>query len=168
MPKSGIAKPCTKSVDATTSVRRVPRATVITPNSLEVRQLAARAGEPVADLPLAQCAERLAVLGASFVLVTGTHEPTREVVNTLYDARGIVRTDRWDRLAGSYHGSGCTLAAAVAATLANGLAMEDAARDAQEYTWQTLKQAFRPGMGQHIPDRLFWARDSDDSDDSDE
>jgi hydroxymethylpyrimidine/phosphomethylpyrimidine kinase len=37
--------------------------------------------------------------------------------------------------------------------------VSDAVKDAQEYTWQTLKAAFRPGMGQHIPDRLFWARD---------
>jgi len=133
--------------------RLVPRATVVTPNSVEVRELAARAGEAVADLPLAQCAERLAALGASFVLVTGTHEPTREVVNTLYDAHGIVRTDRWERLPGSYHGSGCTLAAAVAAGLAHGLAVPDAVRNAQAYTWQALRRAFRPGAGQAIPDR---------------
>ena len=139
--------------------RLVPRATVVTPNSLEARQLAARAGEAAADLPLAQCAERLAVLGASFVLVTGTHEPTREVVNTLYDARGIVRTDRWDRLADSYHGSGCTLAAAVAAGLAHRLPVVDAVRNAQTYTWQTLRRAFRPGAGQAIPDRSVGGRD---------
>src|SRR5499426_1421309 len=131
----------------------VSRATVVTPNSLEARQLAARTGESVAVLPLALCAERLAALGARFVLVTGTHEPTSEVVNTLYDARGIVRTDRCDRLTGSYHGSGCTLAAAVAAGLAHGLAVPDAVRDAQAYTWQTLRRAFRPGAGQAIPDR---------------
>ena len=131
----------------------VSRATVVTPNSLEARQLAARTGESVAVLPLALCAERLAALGARFVLVTGTHEPTSEVVNTLYDARGIVRTDRWERLPGSYHGSGCTLAAAVAAGLAHGRAVPDAVRDAQAYTWQALRRAFRPGAGQAIPDR---------------
>ena len=32
-------------------------------------------------------------------------------------------------------------------------------REAQDYTWQALKHGFRPGMGQFIPDRLFWARD---------
>jgi hydroxymethylpyrimidine/phosphomethylpyrimidine kinase len=37
--------------------------------------------------------------------------------------------------------------------------MEEAIAEAQEYTWQALKGAFRPGMGQYIPDRLFWARD---------
>ena len=50
-------------------------------------------------------------------------------------------------------------ASAIAATIANGLPMSEAVKDAQEYTWQTLKSAFRAGMGQHIPDRLFWARE---------
>jgi hydroxymethylpyrimidine/phosphomethylpyrimidine kinase len=65
-------------------------------------------------------------------------------------------------LPGSYHGSGCTLASAIAATLANGLDIPEAVREAQEYTWQTLNAGFRPGMGQHIPDRFFWAREAED------
>ena len=95
--------------------------------------------------------------------MTGTHENTAQVVNTLYGQNGAVRSDTWQRLPGSYHGSGCTLASAIAATIANGLEVSDAVKDAQEYTWQTLKSAFRPGMGQHIPDRLFWARDDESS-----
>jgi hydroxymethylpyrimidine/phosphomethylpyrimidine kinase len=43
--------------------------------------------------------------------------------------------------------------------LANGLDIPEAVREAQEYTWQTLAAAFRPGMGQHLPDRFFWARE---------
>jgi hydroxymethylpyrimidine/phosphomethylpyrimidine kinase len=86
------------------------------------------------------------------------------VVNNLYGERGLVRSDSWPRLPGIYHGSGCTLASAIAALLANGLSMEDAVHEAQEYTWEALKYGFRPGMGQHIPDRLFWARDEDAED----
>src|SRR5207247_2438643 len=84
---------------------------------------------------------------------------TAQVVNTLYGKSGVVRSDSWPRLPGTYHGSGCTLASALAAMLANGIALADAAREAQEYTWQALAKAYRPGMGQLIPDRLFWARD---------
>ena len=62
--------------------------------------------------------------------------------------------------AGSYHGSGCTLASAIAATLANGLGVPEAVRDAQEFTWQALPQAFRAGTGQLLPDRFFWARET--------
>ena len=98
-------------------------------------------------------------MGAEFVLVTGTHEPTPQVVNTLYGKDGVVRTDSWARLSGSYHGSGCTLASAIAAMLANGLDLAEAVREAQDYTWHALKKAYRPGMGQFLPDRLFWARE---------
>ncbi len=135
----------------------IPQTTLITPNSIEARRLVQEDGE--ADVDLAECAKRLLAMGCEYVLITGTHENTPQVVNTLYGQDGVVRTDSWERLAGSYHGSGCTLASAIAATIANGLSINDAVKDAQEYTWQTLKAAFRPGMGQHIPDRLFWARE---------
>lgn len=136
----------------------LPRTTVLTPNSLEVRRLTLDE-ENEDDVPdLAECARRLVNGGAEYVLVTGTHENTPQVTNTLYGLRGRVREDSWDRLPGSYHGSGCTLASAIAANLANGLDIEDAVRDAQDYTWHALAAGFRPGMGQYIPDRFFWAR----------
>jgi hydroxymethylpyrimidine/phosphomethylpyrimidine kinase len=66
-----------------------------------------------------------------------------------------VREDRWRRLPGSYHGSGCTLASALAAQLAQGREVADAARAAQEFTWQALAAGFRSGGGQALPDRFF-------------
>jgi hydroxymethylpyrimidine/phosphomethylpyrimidine kinase len=135
----------------------VPQTTIITPNSIEARRLTQEEGED--DIELADCAKRLLATGCEYVLITGTHENTPLVTNTLFGPDGVVRTDNWERLPGSYHGSGCTLASAIAATIANGLAISDAVKDAQEYTWQTLKAGFRPGMGQYIPDRLFWARE---------
>jgi hydroxymethylpyrimidine/phosphomethylpyrimidine kinase len=122
----------------------VPQSTVVTPNGIEARSLGGSA--------------TLLEAGCEYVLVTGTHEPGDEVVNTLYDRSGVVRQDRWPRLPGSYHGSGCTLASAVAAALANGSGVPEAVRDAQEYTWQALAAGFRSGAGQFIPDRFFWAR----------
>jgi hydroxymethylpyrimidine/phosphomethylpyrimidine kinase len=139
----------------------VPQTTVLTPNSLEARRLAQEEADEGEFPALHECARRLLALGCEYVLITGTHENTPEVVNTLYAEEGVVRSDSWARLAGSFHGSGCTLAAAIAATLANGLDVAEAVRDAQEYTWQALNAAYRPGMGQHIPDRLFWAREDD-------
>lgn len=118
----------------------VPRSTVVTPNSIEARRL----GGP----------RRLLELGCDFVLVTGTHDAGAEVVNILYDARGIVREDRWQRLPGEYHGSGCTLASAIAAALASGREPVEAVREAQAYTWQALAAGFRPGAGQSIPRRF--------------
>jgi hydroxymethylpyrimidine/phosphomethylpyrimidine kinase len=137
----------------------IPQTTIITPNSLEARRLAFDEHDEGAELALPECARRIIASGCEYVLVTGTHENTAEVVNTLYGEDGHVSALSWPRLPGSYHGSGCTLASAIAATLANGLSMEEAVRDAQEYTWQALRAGFRGGMGQHIPDRLFWARE---------
>jgi hydroxymethylpyrimidine/phosphomethylpyrimidine kinase len=131
----------------------LPRATVLTPNSLEARRLARAAP----DAALADCARALTDLGCAFVLITGTHEPGADVVNALYDARGLVREDRWPRLPGSYHGSGCTLASAVAAYLAKGMDVPTAARAAQEYTWKSLQAGFAPGRGQLLPNRFFGA-----------
>jgi hydroxymethylpyrimidine/phosphomethylpyrimidine kinase len=143
----------------------VPQTTLITPNSLEARRLAREDDANDDDDPdLGECARRILGLGCEYVLITGTHENTPQVINTLYEQQGVMRTDAWQRLAGTYHGSGCTLAAAIAATIANGLAIPEAVRDAQEYTWQTLKHAYRTGMGQLVPDRLFWAREEERGD----
>ncbi len=137
----------------------LPRTLILTPNSTEARRLADV--EDDEEPSLAACAQRLVQAGCEYVLITGTHEPTPQVVNTLYGKAGVVRSDSWERLPGSYHGSGCTLASAIAAMIANGLDLPEAVREAQEYTWNTLAKAYRPGMGQFLPDRLFWARDEE-------
>ncbi|MEQ1592032.1 MAG: hydroxymethylpyrimidine/phosphomethylpyrimidine kinase [Thiobacillaceae bacterium] len=136
----------------------LPQTTIITPNSNEARRLALFESEDE-DISLPACAARLIELGCEYVLITGTHENTPRVLNSLFNSGGMMQTDAWDRLPGSYHGSGCTLASAIAATLAYGQEMPQAVREAQEYTYETLKAAFRPGMGQYIPERFFWAQD---------
>ena len=94
-----------------------------------------------------------------FALITGTHESTPEVTNRLYSNRRLLETFSWDRLPDSYHGSGCTLASSIAGLLAQGLEPFTAIHEAQEYTWQSLYEGYRIGMGQKIPNRLFWARE---------
>jgi hydroxymethylpyrimidine/phosphomethylpyrimidine kinase len=126
--------------DATLRELLLPRATVATPNSMEARTLGGAAA--------------MIALGCKYVLVTGAHEPGDEVVNVLHGAAGVVREDRWPRLRGSFHGSGCTLAAAIAARLAHGDEVPEAVRRAQDYTWCALERGYRPGAGQHVPDRL--------------
>nr|WP_294840764.1 hydroxymethylpyrimidine/phosphomethylpyrimidine kinase [uncultured Methylotenera sp.] len=140
-----------------------PQATLITPNSLEARRFAfADEAEEVGLTSLDESAARLLAMGSEYVLITGTHERTTEVTNTLYGEDKLIKAYKWERLPGSYHGSGCTLTSAIAACMAHGLSIEDAVLEAQEYTWQTLKNGFRPGMGQYIPDRMFWARDEEE------
>lgn len=142
----------------------IPQATIITPNSLEARRIAQHEVDDDQELELKQCAEILLQSGCEYVLITGTHENTSRVVNTLYGADGVLRSDEWQRLSGSYHGSGCTLASALAASIANGLTIYDSVYEAQRFTWQTLKAGFRPGMGQYLPDRLFWAIEDTEAD----
>lgn len=117
----------------------LPRTTVLTPNTAEAAALGG----------VAACLAG----GCRYVLLTGTHADTPDVVNALHDAGGVVREDRWPRLAASYHGSGCTLASAIAARLALGDVVPEAVRAAQDYTWRALERGFKPGSGQHLPRR---------------
>lgn len=140
----------------------LPQATIITPNTMEARRLASNAGgEDYDESSMAECAARLLEMGTEYVLITGSHASTPQVINTLYGAEGVLRADPWERLPGSYHGSGCTLASALASALAHGMDMLNAVFEAQGFTWQTLVSGFRPGMGQYIPDRFFWAVQAD-------
>lgn len=140
----------------------LPQVTILTPNSLEARHLAQQENDNQPKLDLSTCAQRLLRMGCEYVLITGTHENTAQVTNTLFASSGIVRTDEWERLDHTYHGSGCTLASAIAASLANGLSIDESVIEAQDYTWHALQAGFRPGMGQYIPNRLFWAKSEDD------
>lgn len=135
------------------TVLLLPQTTVLTPNSHEARLLA-----PEADT-LDACAMALLEKGSEFVLITGTHENTPHVENRLYTNNRLLETFSWDRLEGSFHGSGCTLASSIAGLLAQGLEPFSAIHEAQEYTWQALAAGYRIGMGQQLPNRLFWARD---------
>jgi hydroxymethylpyrimidine/phosphomethylpyrimidine kinase len=131
----------------------LPMTTVLTPNTLEARALARGADT------IEACALSLLEDGVDYVLVTGTHENTRHVDNRLYHDDRLLETFSWERLPDSYHGSGCTLASSLAGLLAQGLDPFAAAHEAQDYTWNALRQGYRPGLGQHLPNRLFWAGD---------
>ena len=125
----------------------LPLASVVTPNSPEARKLG---GEQALD----RCAERLLARGCGAVLITGTHEESGEVVNRLYRPDRPVSSEHWPRLAHSYHGSGCTLASAIAAGLARGMELQEAVSSAQAYTWHSLAAGWQPGQGQHLPNRF--------------
>jgi hydroxymethylpyrimidine/phosphomethylpyrimidine kinase len=130
----------------------LPYTTVLTPNSEEARRLTG-----LDDL--IECGLKLLEKGCKYVLITGSHETTPEVSNQLFHAEQAIQTYSWNRLPHSYHGSGCTLAASIAALLAQGLDVLDAISEAQEYTWNSLSTAYQPGKGQHNPNRFFWVDD---------
>ncbi len=126
-----------------------PLATIATPNSVELRQLAPKADSAAA------AADELLRRGCGHVLLTGGHDPGAELVNTWYAPGCTPREFRWPRLRREFRGSGCTLASAVAANLALGRTMADALGRAQEFTWHALDHAFRAGAGRYLPDRTF-------------
>ncbi|KOR31265.1 hypothetical protein TI04_01735 [Achromatium sp. WMS2] len=125
-----------------------PRCLLMTPNSPEARILGGHGD-------LARCADNIIVQGCAAVLVTGTHELSSHVTNSLYSLTGLIQEYKWPRLSGGYHGSGCTLASAIAANVALGCSITAAVEKAQIYTWNSLKYAIRKGKCQFIPNRLY-------------
>ncbi len=140
----------------------LPQVTVLVASRYEVTRLASVDGDGDEELSSDDAVASLLGLGAQYVLLTGASEPGPQVVNALVGAQGVVRTDAWERLPDRYLGAGATLAGAVAAALAHGMEVPEAVREAQEFTWQALSAAYRPGMGMALPDRFFWARAEDD------
>ena len=131
----------------------LPCTTILTPNSEEARLLAKHSD-------LSECGQILLDKGCNNVLITGTHEQSTTVNNQFFQSNDKTETFSWDRLEHNYHGSGCTLASAIAASMAHGLDPFTAVSEAQDYTWNALEAAYLPGKGQFNPNRLFWIEDS--------
>ena len=91
--------------------------------------------------------------GSRNVLIKGGHGAEDEVVNHWFSGDGAARDWHWPRLPGSFHGSGCTLASAIAGLLAQGHGMAEALDGGQRFTQQALAHAFSIGPGQCIPQR---------------
>lgn len=128
-----------------------PRATVVTPNADEARDLT---GETV---PEAQ-ADALLARGAHAVLLKGGHRHTDDdhVTDRLFFLDHDERAFRHPRLPErGYHGSGCTLSTAIACALADGAEPAEAVRTGLDFTFQALRAAYVPGHGQAVPDRHF-------------
>ncbi|MGK5064285.1 hydroxymethylpyrimidine/phosphomethylpyrimidine kinase [Janthinobacterium sp. LB3P112] len=119
----------------------LPLTTVIVPNGPEA---AALGGE-----------ENLRAQGCQHVLVTGGHGEGEVIVNRWFDAGGGERAWRWPRLPGEFHGSGCTLASAIVARLAQGMPMQEAFDGAQRYCHAALAGAYAIAPGQLMPQRFI-------------
>jgi hydroxymethylpyrimidine/phosphomethylpyrimidine kinase len=122
-------------------------ATLITPNLPEAVALCG------GDRRSATQAATLLQRGCPNVLIKGGHGATDQDVTNLWFMQGSTRSWTWPRLRGTYHGSGCTLTAAVAALLATGKSMEDALDQGQTFCQRALESSYAIGAGQRIPDR---------------
>jgi hydroxymethylpyrimidine/phosphomethylpyrimidine kinase len=127
--------------------RLMPLATLITPNLPEAARLADR---PVPrDLrEMRQIAEQLHALGARAVLVKGGHLTGAEATDVLFDGTSHrLFTGPRIQTAGDTHGTGCTLASAIAAHLAKGFAIEEAVEAAKRYVTEALQASVELRVG---------------------
>jgi hydroxymethylpyrimidine/phosphomethylpyrimidine kinase len=123
--------------------------TLITPNLPEASALSG--GDRRSDAQ----AESLLRRGCQNVLIKGGHGPAGQKVVNRWFSNEKSRSWSWARLPGSFHGSGCTLAAAAAGLLAIGKEMEEALELAQAYSQKALESAYPIADGQWIPNRFL-------------
>jgi hydroxymethylpyrimidine/phosphomethylpyrimidine kinase len=106
--------------------------------------------------------------GASYTLVTGILLPDQHVDNVLASPQTVLASMRFELFDAQFTGAGDTLSAALAALLASGTELAEAASEALTYLDHCLDGGFRPGMGHVLPDRMFWAQPEDDEEDDGE
>lgn len=147
----------------------VPQSTVITLSLEQARRWIALAADDDAaeEWDAARCARELLEWGAEYVLITSAETSGSLVINRLFGPEQSVQSESVERAELRFRGAGDTLSAAIAALLAQGIEVGDAVREANDFLAQSLAGGFRMGMGDAMPDRLFWAGD-DGSDASDE
>jgi hydroxymethylpyrimidine/phosphomethylpyrimidine kinase len=126
----------------------LPVTTVVTPNRKEALQL-------TGTLTPQAAAERFLEMGCKNILITDTEASEIQIINHLYQEDGHTQTFTYERLPGSFHGSGCTLASAISANLAKNIELTTAVEQAQEFTWASLKHGLKLGKGQIHPNRFF-------------
>jgi hydroxymethylpyrimidine/phosphomethylpyrimidine kinase len=102
-------------------------------------------------------------LGVPYTLVTGIPLPEQFVDNVLASPQAVLGSSKFERFEAIFSGAGDTLSAALAALIASGSDLAAATTEALGYLDRCLDAGFRPGMGNVVPDRLFWAQpDADD------
>ena len=124
--------------------RMVPRATVLTPNLPEAEALVGLGAADRASSELT--ARKLAALGPAAVLLKGGHRPGDTVIDLLLHGAGEIEAFESPRIDTEHtHGTGCTLASAVATGLAQGLSIRAAVARARAYVIEAIRTA--PGLG---------------------
>lgn len=137
----------------------IPLASLITPNLPEAAQLLG-ASEAANDAEAIAQAKALHALGCSAVLLKGGHAAGETAADILCDAAGIERFVRPRIDTPHTHGTGCTLSAAIAALLAQGVDLRQAVARAKDFVWQALQagRALGVGQGSGPVDHLFAIR----------
>ena len=155
LPDSGLADD-----DMLMAIRQilVPQAAVLMLSHVELSRMAETWREGGEDM-LGDDVTELTGSGCGYVLVTCTGSsgsgPSAVRSNTLFNEDGAIATFDWRQLPGPFVGAGSTMSAALAAMLAQGMALPEAARAAQAFTGSALAHAQRFGMGKLIANKFF-------------
>lgn len=110
-------------------------------------------------------AKAAAEFGVPYTLVTGMPLPEQFIDNVLASPQAVLFSEKFEHFEASFAGAGDTLSAALTALLANGNDLQSATAEALSYLDHSLDAGFQPGMGQLLPDRLFWAQADVEGDD---
>ncbi len=102
-------------------------------------------------------------MGVPYTLVTGIPLPDQYIDNVLATAQAVLGSEKFERFEAAFSGAGDTLSASLAALVASGTDLAAAATEALGYLDRCLDAGFRPGMGNVVPDRLFWAQPEGES-----
>lgn len=102
--------------------------------------------------------------GVQYMLVTGLLAGEGKVENVLMSPRRVLLRESFELFEAGFTGAGDTLSAVLAAILANGAKLDQAVHEAIEYLDHCLDFGYRPGMGQVVPDRFFWAQPAEEDD----
>jgi hydroxymethylpyrimidine/phosphomethylpyrimidine kinase len=97
-------------------------------------------------------------MGVAYTLVTGIPMPDQFIDNVLSTPQAVLGSEKFERFEAIFSGAGDTLSAALAALVASGTDLVAATTEALAYLDRCLDAGFRPGMGNIVPDRLFWAQ----------
>ena len=111
-------------------------------------------------------AKAASAFGVPYTLVTGIPMPDQFIDNVLATPQAVLYSEKFERFEAVFAGAGDTLTAALSALLANGHNLQAATSEALTYLDHSLNAGFHPGMGNIVPDRLFWAQSEDDDEES--
>jgi len=141
--KGGAALLAEEAMEAL-KLKMVPRATVLTPNLPEAEALAGRKGSAIDEAE--ELSRSLIALGAQAVLLKGGHRDGNEVMDMLMEHNNVSDIYTSQRINTVHtHGTGCTLASAIATGIAQGLTLRESVARGRNYVIEAIETA--PGFG---------------------
>lgn len=146
-----------KEAESAYMERLIPKATLVTPNLLEVKALLGKLPTNIEEMISA--AREFKKMGSRYVLIKGGHMTGTESTDIFYDGQVILKLSAVRIKTDNTHGTGCTLSAAITANLAKGMDVTEAVKAAKVYITRTIKAGslWQLGSGHGPVDQFIWA-----------